>query len=125
MFSREARPGRIETLIARAVRVHGDVEFEGGLHLDGRITGDVRSDQAPTTTLSVSETGTIEGMVDVPNVTLAGSIKGDIHARGKVVLAATARVDGNVLYGSIEMTLGARITGTLTRMPPAAEEAQA
>ena len=38
MFTRDSRP-RIDTLIGKAARVHGDVEFEGGLHLDGRIVG--------------------------------------------------------------------------------------
>ena len=53
-----------------------------------------------------------------PNVVLAGTVRGDIHARGKVVLAATARVEGNVVYGVIEMALGAQIMGKLERVSP-------
>ena len=30
MFTRESRPARIDTLIGKAARVHGDVEFQGG-----------------------------------------------------------------------------------------------
>jgi cytoskeletal protein CcmA (bactofilin family) len=118
MFSRESKQARIDTLIGKAARVHGDVEFVGGLHLDGRIAGNVRSDQAPGVTLSVSETGSIEGAVEVPNVMLKGTVKGDIHARERVVLGATARVEGNVYYGVIEMTLGAQIMGKLMQLPP-------
>src|ERR1041385_5763204 len=109
MFSRESRQANIDTLIDKTVRVQGDVDFVGGLHLDGSIAGNVRSDQAPNSTLSISETGSIEGTVEVPNVMLNGTVKGDIHARGKVVLGATAKVEGNVYYGVIEMTLGAQI----------------
>jgi cytoskeletal protein CcmA (bactofilin family) len=98
--------------------VHGDVEFEGGLHLDGRIGGDVRSDAAPGATLEVSESGAIEGAVRVPNVVLKGSIRGDIHASGRVVLAATARVAGNVYYGAIEIATGAQILGKLVQLTP-------
>jgi cytoskeletal protein CcmA (bactofilin family) len=94
------------------------VDFEGGLHLDGSIAGNVRSDQAPGSTLSVSETGSIQGAVEVPNVVLNGTVKGDIHARQRVVLGATARVEGNVYYGVIEMTLGAQIMGKLMRLAP-------
>jgi cytoskeletal protein CcmA (bactofilin family) len=119
MFTRESRPARIDTLIGKAARVLGDVEFQGGLHLDGHIAGGVRS-TGTDSTLSVSVTGSIEGPVEVPSVMLEGSVKGDIHARERVVLGATARVEGNVYYGIIEMTLGAQIIGKLVRLEPQA-----
>jgi|SRR5581483_8538733 len=119
MFTRDnAKQPRIDTLIGKAAHIHGDVEFAGGMHLDGSIVGNVRSDRAPGSTLSVSEGGSIEGMVDVPNVRLDGTVKGDIHAPGRVVLGATARVEGNLYYGVIEMTLGAQIMGKLTQVAP-------
>ena len=118
MFTREnsSKPARIDTLIGKAAHIHGDIEFAGGMHLDGSIVGNVRSDRSPGSTLSVSEGGSIEGMVDVPNVRLDGTVKGDIHAPGRVVLGATARVEGNLYYGVIEMTLGAQIMGKLTQV---------
>lgn len=120
MFTRDnsSKPARIDTLIGKAAHIHGDIEFAGGMHLDGSIVGNVRSDRAPGSTLSVSQGGSIEGMVDVPNVRLDGTVKGDIHAPGRVVLGATARVEGNLYYGVIEMTLGAQIMGKLMQVAP-------
>jgi len=120
MFSRDSRPPHIDTLIGKGVRVEGDIDFLGGMHLDGAIAGNVRSNAAPDATLSVSETGSIEGSVEVPNVILQGRVRGDIHAAERVVLGATARVEGDVYYGVIEMTLGAQIMGKLVRLAPAA-----
>lgn len=122
MFTRDSRP-RIDTLIGREARVAGDVEFQGGLHLDGRIAGDVRAPHAAATrisTLSVSETGVIDGAVEVPDVELRGTVRGDIRASSRLALGATARVEGNVYYGVIEMTLGAQIMGRLVRLSPEA-----
>ena len=118
MFTRDTKPARIDTLIGKAAHVHGDIEFAGGMHLDGSIVGNVRSDREPGSTLSVSQGGSIEGMVDVPNIRLEGTVKGDIHAPGRVILGATARVEGNLFYGVIEMTLGAQIMGKLTQVAP-------
>jgi len=117
MFKND-KPPRIDTLIARSVKVHGDVEFAGGLHLDGQVTGGVRADPkiAGQSSLSVSDTGSIEGPVEATDVVLHGSVRGDIVARGRVVLGATARVEGSVYYGVIEMTLGAQITGKLVQL---------
>jgi cytoskeletal protein CcmA (bactofilin family) len=120
MFSRDSRPPHIDTLIGKGVRVQGDIAFVGGMHLDGAIAGNVSSDLAPGSTLSVSETGAIEGSVEVPNVILQGQVRGDIHAAERVVLGATARVEGDVYYGVIEMTLGAQIMGKLVRLAPTA-----
>jgi cytoskeletal protein CcmA (bactofilin family) len=118
MFTRDSVQGRIDTLIGKAARVRGDLDFQGGLHLDGQIVGNVRADDARDSSLSVSETGSIQGSVQVPNVVLQGTVKGDIHARERLVLGATARIEGDVYYGVIEMTVGAQIIGKLVRLSP-------
>ena len=115
MFNRDPKP-TIDTLIGKSSRVEGDVDFSGGLHLDGRITGSVRAPDTSGSALSVSESGCIEGAVEVPNVTLDGTVRGDIHARQRLVLGAHAKVLGNVHYGIIEMALGAQIQGKLTQI---------
>jgi cytoskeletal protein CcmA (bactofilin family) len=123
MLNRDLKPPRIDTLIARSVRVRGDLEFSGGLHLDGHIAGNVRAEPPAQATLSVSETGSIEGSVEVHDVVLNGTVRGDILAAGRVVLGSTARVEGNVHYGVIEVTLGAQISGKLLRLdPPSARQ---
>jgi len=116
MFNRDPKQARIDTLIGKASRVHGNLEFAGGLHLDGSIAGNVRAEPSEGSSLSISETGSIEGNVEARNVMLNGSVRGDILAHERVVLGATARVQGNVYYGVIEMTLGAQIMGKLTRV---------
>lgn len=120
MFTRESNQSRIDTLIGKTARVHGDIDFQGGLHLDGRVVGAVRADEGSASTLSVSESGSIQGEVQVPTVVLNGTVVGDIHARERIVLGATARVEGDVHYGIIEMTLGAQIKGKLVRLVPPA-----
>jgi cytoskeletal protein CcmA (bactofilin family) len=124
MFNRESNPVRIDTLIAKSVRVHGDLEFAGGLHLDGHVEGNVRADPETPASLSVSDTGSIEGSVEATDVILHGTVKGDILARGRVVLGASARVAGDVHYAVIEMTLGAQITGRLVRLAAPGESAE-
>ena len=122
MFKRrDNATAHIDTLIGRSARVQGDIEFAGGLHVDGRVTGNVRVVSGGTASLSVSEHGVIDGSVEAPQVVLNGTVNGDIVARERVVLGAKARVRGNVSYGVIEMALGAEITGRLIPASPDAE----
>jgi cytoskeletal protein CcmA (bactofilin family) len=122
MFNRRDKSAPVDTLIGRSARVQGDIEFAGGLHVDGQVTGNVRVVAGASGALSVSEDGVIEGSVEAPLVVLNGTVNGDIAASERVVLGAKARVRGNVSYGVIEMALGAEITG---RLIPANAEAEA
>jgi len=122
MFNRrEKTAARIDTLIGRTASVLGDIEFAGGLHVDGRITGNVLMAQGATASLSVSEHGIIEGSVQATQVVVNGTVNGDILALERVILGARARVRGNVSYGVIEMALGAEISGNL--LPTSAQAA--
>jgi cytoskeletal protein CcmA (bactofilin family) len=118
MFNRnKPKPQRIDTLIGAGTRIIGDVQFGGGFHVDGHVKGNVDAPPDSGATLSVSDSGVVEGSVAVPNVVLNGTVKGDILAHDRVELGATARVTGNVYYGLIEMEMGAEINGKLIHEP--------
>jgi cytoskeletal protein CcmA (bactofilin family) len=110
---KQSRNANVDTLIGPKTRINGDVDFTGGLHLDGYINGNVKGDSNEGTFLSVSEHGCIEGSVIAPNVILNGMVKGDIEAGERVELGAKARVLGNVHYTIIETAVGAQINGKL------------
>jgi cytoskeletal protein CcmA (bactofilin family) len=107
------RDGAITTLVGKDTRVHGDLEFTGGCLIDGYVRGNVKSVKDENATLNVSERGSIEGAVMVPNVLLNGTVKGDVKATQRVELGSKARVVGNVQYSLIEMAIGAEVNGKL------------
>jgi cytoskeletal protein CcmA (bactofilin family) len=114
MFKRkQSKNAKIDTLIGAKTRINGDVEFTGGLHLDGHINGNVTGELGGDTFLSVSEQGCIEGSVITPHIVLNGIVKGDIEASDRVELGSKARVLGNVHYTIIETAVGAQINGKL------------
>lgn len=114
MFGRDSkRSSTVDILIGKTARIRGDIDFAGGLHLDGRVVGHVRADSGAASTLSISETGCIEGSVEASNVILNGTVTGDIRASGRVVLGPRSKVHGDVYYGVIESALGAEILGRL------------
>ena len=117
-----SKKAEIDTLIGAKTRINGDVEFVGGLHLDGYINGNVRSEAGSGTTLSVSEQGCIEGSVIVTNIVLNGIVKGDIEAADRVEMGPKARVLGSVHYTTIETAVGAQINGKLIHRGPAGPE---
>lgn len=118
MFGRKQRwNGAIDTLVGANTKVNGDLQFEGGCHIDGIVKGNVTADPDSKSALQISEDGGIEGGVSVPYVVLHGIVRGDVYANERVELGPTARVIGNVYYNLIEMAIGAEINGKLVHQP--------
>ncbi|MEJ2632991.1 MAG: polymer-forming cytoskeletal protein [Acidihalobacter sp.] len=104
---------RVDTLIGKGTVVRGDLHFVGGLHIDGRIEGNVVADGDDDAALVLSEGGEVEGEVHAPNTMLNGSIEGDVHSAVHLELAANAKVCGDVYYNLLEMAVGAEVNGKL------------
>lgn len=114
MIGRKSRnQAPINTLVGAETRVHGDVEFSGGFHVDGYVKGNVRAVNDDRSVLSISERGVVEGTVVVAHVHLNGTVKGDVRATERIELGPKARVIGNVQYKLIEMSIGAEVNGKL------------
>lgn len=111
--SNKLKTAKVETIIGENTEVKGDVTFKGGLHIDGKIKGNVLADDDTDSILILSQEGTIEGEVRVPNVLVNGKVTGNVYASDRVELASQARIDGNVYYHLLEMEMGAAINGNL------------
>ncbi|HLU12341.1 MAG TPA: polymer-forming cytoskeletal protein [Arenimonas sp.] len=103
----------IETLVGPHATIRGDISFDGGLYVEGRIFGKVIAEEGADAVLTIAEEGAIEGEVRAPVVVISGRMNGDVHAYERVQLTAKARVTGNIHYKVVEMAAGATVTGRL------------
>jgi len=113
------------TLIAVGTTIVGDLCFSHQLYLNGRVDGDLTAVDGADATVVVSETGSVRGDIRVPNVVISGRVEGNVFAAGRVELAGTAQVRGNVHYRLMEMQLGAQVEGQLLHHDSAARSASA
>jgi len=102
-----------DTLISAKTEVVGDLKVSGAIHIGGTVKGNIVADKETKATVLISEKGRIEGKIIAPNVIVNGEVIGDIHASGHIELAKKARITGDVYYSSMEMVLGAQVTGQL------------
>jgi len=114
--SKSNRDGQlvVDALIGSQVVIRGDVEFSGGLYVEGRIHGKVIAQEgASTATITLSDNGVVEGEIRAQVVVISGRMDGDVHASERVELTPSARVNGNVHYQVVEMAAGAQLNGRL------------
>lgn len=116
MFSNgKRRKTEIGTLIHRSTKVAGDLHYDGGLHVDGTVKGNILAQEGSHSLLQVGAEGVVEGEIRVPHIVLMGTVVGDVYATERVELGANARVEGNVYYNLLEMAAGAEVNGKLVR----------
>jgi cytoskeletal protein CcmA (bactofilin family) len=106
MFRRQ--PALSLTYLSQATEFQGDLFAEGMLRVDGTVHGnvDIKGD------LEISATGLIEGPeVKASNIIVQGVLKARVFASGKLTLSKTARLEGDVVAGALEIEPGAYYTG--------------
>ena len=106
---------KTHTLIAVSTHIKGDVEFEGELHIQGSVQGEIRTGESGGR-LVIGQTGSVRGQINVPDTVINGQVDGDVHAAEHLELAENAVIEGNVFYSVIEMVMGATVNGKLVRV---------
>ena len=120
MFGKKSlRPTSIQTLIGESAHIEGNLNFDGGCHVDGVVLGSVGGSKDTDAFLSVSEQGRIQGDVDVPRLALSGTVEGNVIVTDRAEFGPTAKVVGDVYYNLIEIAAGAEINGKLIHQPHA------
>ena len=115
MFSKKtSKPqNRIDSLIGAGTMIEGNINFTGGLRVDGEIRGNVIAAGDKPSTLVVSEQARIDGEIHVSHLVVNGTINGPVHSAEFLELQAHSRVKGDVHYNTLEMHLGAVVDGHL------------
>lgn len=113
----------LETLVGANTRVRGDIEFVGGLVVEGEVMGGVAAAEGGAASLTVTRNGAVRGDVAVPHMEIDGIVEGDVYATEYISLKEHARVTGNVYYELLEMSVGAEVNGSLVHRSRAGEAA--
>jgi cytoskeletal protein CcmA (bactofilin family) len=114
MFGKTEKPqNQIDSLIGVGTHIDGNINFSGGLRVDGRVTGNIVALSDKSSTLVLSDQAVIEGKIVVTHAVINGTVAGAIHASEYVELQPKAKVSGDVHYKAMEIQLGASVDGML------------
>ena len=120
MFKKRNAPPqkRIDSLIGTGTIVTGDVQFAGGLRIDGHVKGNVIASNDEPGTLVISEQARVDGEIRVSHVVINGTVNGPVAATDYLELQGKSRVVGDVSYRTLEMHVGAIVQGRLNHAEP-------
>lgn len=116
MFFKKSSNGiqsTIDTLIGSETSISGDLQFSGGLRIDGELRGNITESNLNPSTLILSEHGKVEGAISASKLVINGSIVGPVKASQFIELQTKAHITGDVYYKALEMHTGAVVEGRL------------
>jgi len=113
---------QIDSLIGAGTVIEGNLNFSGGLRIDGQVKGGVIATPGKPSTLVLSEHACVEGEVNVTHLVINGTVNGPVFASEYMELQANARVSGDVHYTTMEIHLGAVVEGRLVHSNAAAQD---
>jgi cytoskeletal protein CcmA (bactofilin family) len=106
----------ITSLISADTQIDGDIIFQGGLRIDGRVNGNITASGGKPSTLVLSEEAFVQGEIRVSHAVINGTVFGPVHSYEYLELLAHAKVSGVVSYKNIEIQLGATVDGMARRV---------
>lgn len=112
----EGVPGR--SMLADGMHFVGNAVLRGPCSIAGLLEGNLMQDQGAEVSVVVTETGRVKGDITAQKISVMGQTDGILDAgQGEVSLHDTARVQGLVRYGRIQVN-GADLNATLERANP-------
>lgn len=97
----------ISCIISKDMQISGEISFKGKARIDGKIEGNIQGEY-----LVLSESGRIDGDLELDALICHGVIEGNIQAK-LVTAHSTATIRGRLSAGSLTVEPGAALEGEI------------
>lgn len=98
------------TTIGADANFKGQLQFEKGARVLGKFEGEITTKGQ----MLIAEGATLSGEAHSGDIRVEGQVSGNLHATGKVQLAASARLEGDIQASRLEVAEGAVLIGRCT-----------
>ena len=110
---RHPQPAAPPSCVGASCEFSGNIQSPETIRIDGRVKGEVHCEQ----TVIVGESASIQAVIHAASIVIAGEVKGDMSATGKITLQKTARVTGDLCTPGIVIEEGAKLEGRIVISP--------
>jgi cytoskeletal protein CcmA (bactofilin family) len=96
--------------IGAGLKIQGDVTGESDLYIDGDVRGKV---QLTNGRVTVGPNGRVQAEIEARQISIEGTVEGNLKASESAQLGASSRVIGNVMSPRIGVADGAQLSGKI------------
>lgn len=95
--------------IGAGVTLKGEISVPDLIVIDGTVEGDIAA-----RVVCVGQSGVVRGNISATEADISGWVTDHVEIKQHLIVRATGRVEGRVMYGEIELEKGAVVTGDLS-----------
>ena len=99
--------GEINTLLGKGTTFEGKLTFEGTVRIDGKLKGEVFSDDV----LIIGDGAYVEAEIDIGEVIIQGTVVGNIRAKRAIEIHAPGKMKGDLHTPSLQIDKGVIFEG--------------
>lgn len=107
MESEETRRGKSQAVIPADTEVEGQIKTAANIQIDGKLNGDLSCAGDAV----IGNSASINGNMTVNSVVVSGRINGNITAKDRIELKATARIMGDIKAKRLTVEDGVTFVG--------------
>jgi cytoskeletal protein CcmA (bactofilin family) len=100
-------PNTTDTLVGEGSIFEGRIKSEASLRVEGSINGDIEC----IGDVTIGEHGLVRSNISARNVTIAGTVHGNISTKGLLTITATGQLYGNTVSHSLIIVEGGLFQG--------------
>ncbi len=108
----DVRAEAIKSVIAAGEFFEGNLHFQHGVKIDGRVQGNINFG-INDGLLVLNENGHVEGNITGPRAIIVGEVYGNIIVAGKLIILPRARIHGDIAAGTLQIMEGSTINGRI------------
>lgn len=97
----------LDTVLSEDIRFKGTLSFKKPLMVQGQFTGDINA----TGDLYIAEKAVVEAQVEANNISIRGTVRGNVTGHSRVKLYSSSLVEGDITAPDIIMESGCRFNG--------------
>ena len=95
------------SIIAPGTRVHGDIETDGTLRVEGAVEGQIKAAKA----VVVGKDGVVDGDILTQDAVIGGRVNGTVTAESRLELQATCMIEGEIRARRVKLEEGGKVNG--------------
>ena len=119
MFEKTSPTPQTLSVVGETLVFRGDLTAEEDLLIQGRVSGSI-THRAQNLTIGAS--GDVKADIVAQHVIIQGKVRGDVRASESIIVAASARVEGNLYAPTIGLKEGAKFKGSIDMDPGSWEQ---
>lgn len=115
MFSKDNKLERFkdaETIIGASIKVKGNFQGQGNIIIEGALEGSLKT----ASDVFIGNQSKIVANIESKGAVINGEVRGNIKAKGYLIIGGTAQIFGDIQYGEISIDKGASINGQLVML---------